>query len=263
MTKKFLFICGCPRSGTTALTHIFNWHPSVLLGIERYSELFRINPKAMNTDLFSAQRFPEIRGGDCGYSSFEKMHEYSIHYGKPINPSDIASTPIVGDKITQLYNNFDVFEQGDWVKNNVTIVQIIRNVFDVARSYEARNNDPNDAWIFSYTEGIKEWIHAIECGLRAVESNTLQAKFVIVNYENLFEYGEEQFLLCSKKLIEYIGLNSAQSFEDGLKKIYQHYEAVIQRRIARPIFVTSEKIISQIPEGALTKYKKLQEVAYI
>lgn len=263
MSEKFLFICGCPRSGTTALTHMFNWHPKVLLGIERYAALFRRNSKAMNKDLFSAQRFSDVRKGDCGYSSLEQMREYSIHYGRRIDLNDISTAQIVGDKITQLYEDFDVFEENGWAGESITIVQIIRNVFDVARSYEARNTDPDDKWRFNYVDGVKEWAHAIERGLHAAESNASKTRFLMVNYENLFELGEEQFLVGCNKLIEAIGLDSTPSFEEGLKKLYKHGKAVAARRIAKTALVADEEIIAQVSEEALENYNKLRALAYI
>lgn len=263
MRQNFLFICGCPRSGTTALTHVFNWHPNVLLGMERYAALFRKNSNAMNKDLFTAQRFSDIRAGDCGYMSFEQMREYSINYGRRIDPNDISTAQIVGDKITQLYVDFEVFKENSWAEENVTIVQIIRNVFEVARSYEARNSNPTDKWGFGYVDGVKEWTHAIERGLHMVETNTSKTRFLIVNYENLFECGEELFLLGCNKLIESIGLDVAPSFKDGLKKIYKHGEAVAEIRSSKISLVMDEEIASQLSEQALENYNKLRALAYI
>ncbi|NEP86465.1 MAG: sulfotransferase [Okeania sp. SIO2C2] len=33
---KYLFVCGCARSGTTAITKLLNAHPLIAIGVERY-----------------------------------------------------------------------------------------------------------------------------------------------------------------------------------------------------------------------------------
>lgn len=48
-----LFIAGCPRSGTTALTRYLNLHPEILLCIERYKYL---DPERITPDLFTFKR---------------------------------------------------------------------------------------------------------------------------------------------------------------------------------------------------------------
>ncbi|WP_405196631.1 sulfotransferase [Zarconia navalis] len=50
---KFLFVCGCPRSGTTAIAKLLNYHSKVILGMERYKYQIRKNESnAINPSLF-------------------------------------------------------------------------------------------------------------------------------------------------------------------------------------------------------------------
>lgn len=51
MQKKFLFVCGCPRSGTSYLHALLAQHPAIALGLERF-----------NLRLFARTLMP----ADCG-----------------------------------------------------------------------------------------------------------------------------------------------------------------------------------------------------
>lgn len=91
--KKFLFVAGVPRSGTSALTEMLNGHSDIAIGMERYRSLvstgalFKIGAK-----LFDRSRFfdwsPEdtnvrIEGGkyDLMYESLRAKYEAVIYHG--------------------------------------------------------------------------------------------------------------------------------------------------------------------------------------
>lgn len=261
MADQFLFVCGCPRSGTTALTHILNWHPRIVLGIERFAALFRRAPQRFTPELFEIDRFSEIRQGDCGYGGFLEFPAYSNSWASPWDPQDIATAAWVGDKITQLYQSFDVFEGEAWAGKDMVIVQIIRSVFDVARSYEARLLDPSDKWSFSYRDGILEWSEAIEKGLQIAEGRGRAPRFIVVNYERLFESGESAFVDGCATLVRAIGLGVPPRFQAGLKKVFRAGEGVLERRVSRGGMVANEDIAEHLTPRALENYKRLRALA--
>jgi hypothetical protein len=263
MDNRYLFVCGCPRSGTTALTKVFNWHPDVLLGMERYAILFRRTPHAMKRELFTVERFLDIREGDCGYKSFDQRVAYSNSPMGNIRQEEIRTASVVGDKITQLYKNFDVFEGAEWEGAEVTIVQIIRNIFNVARSYEARLKDPKDTWRFNYMDGIKEWTDAISYGLQAAEAKGSRTRFLVVGYENLFERGKDQFLIGCRKLIRAVGLDTSRKFEIDVSRVFLQGEKVAKRREDRTETVSSDEIASHVFPQALETYRRLSEQTFV
>lgn len=57
-----LFICGCPRSGTTAMWEMLAQHPQILLGMERYFR--RFTPAKFKSTLFGIRRFFTFLTGD-------------------------------------------------------------------------------------------------------------------------------------------------------------------------------------------------------
>lgn len=245
------------------MTHILNWHSDVLLGVERYAKLFGRNPNAMKRGLFRAERFANIRPTDCGYSSFETAREYNNRASRNIVPEDISMSAVVGDKITKLYKNFDVFEGEGWLGSDVTVLQIIRNVFDVARSYEARAQNSKDRWSFDYAQGISDWAESMRYPIRTINSEGIKTKFIFVNYENLFETDARQYYDACKKIIREIGLNVTPDFLEGIKRVFDGTAIVARRREGRGELVSDEDIRSRLTADAIEDYRKLQEIALL
>ena len=65
MHKKFLFVCGCPRSGTSYFQSILAWHPAIALGMERFN-LRLFAGKLLPSD-FERERFFRMEAGDTWY----------------------------------------------------------------------------------------------------------------------------------------------------------------------------------------------------
>ena len=234
-----------------------------MLGIERYAGLFRRSPFALTKELFGAQRFLDIRQGDCGYRSFDEAPAYSNRSARRLNLESVGTVPIVGDKITQLYKTLEVFEGDDWAGTEVFVVQIIRSVFEVARSYEARSRDPKDRWKESYVEGIREWSDAVDFGLRASEAEGARMKFLAVCYDRVFEGGEEQFVVACATLLQAIGLDPSPEFMVGARKVFLAGEKVEGRRLKRGELVSNEEIAACIAPRSLWSFDRLREVAFI
>jgi hypothetical protein len=52
-----LFLCGCPRSGTTELCRILNKHPHLSIGMERYKFIYEKQLEKLNDNFFSKEKF--------------------------------------------------------------------------------------------------------------------------------------------------------------------------------------------------------------
>lgn len=131
---KYLFICGAPRSGTTAMWRLLSCDPSVILGVERYGNLFFKQP--LTKDIFEPQRFLDNRDGDTFYTDLDKFSSYY----KTVKDK-FSSATFVGDKIPMLYMYLDsLFKNIPEAK----VIFLIRNIFDVASSYEVRAQNLND-----------------------------------------------------------------------------------------------------------------------
>ncbi len=172
--RQYLFIVGCPRSGTTALATLLAEHPSVVMGIERYG--LRAFPAhfSLTPDLFERDRFLHFREGDTFYSSFD----FAPRAYRDVE-TKFASARWVGDKIPGMYATLpDLFEA---FGERTTVLFIFRNIFDVAASYKARLLDPNDNWSKGVSTAVTDWTRAIGAYRRSAH----QERIIPIIYESL------------------------------------------------------------------------------
>lgn len=53
-TANYVFICGCPRSGTSAMTQLLSAHSQIVIGIERFKY---INKNLLRPEMFRKDYF--------------------------------------------------------------------------------------------------------------------------------------------------------------------------------------------------------------
>lgn len=157
MGKRFLFICGVGRSGTTELARVVSAHEEIVLGIERYKRLWRPGRiAALRPQLFEREAF----------FNFDDMHTnitpaassaFREHYEAMARKFGTAS--YVGDKLTRM-----------WVPSlahqfpGAKFIIIVRDVFELALSWEARAKNPSDKWPSDH--GIRAAVAAWNAGLQ-------------------------------------------------------------------------------------------------
>ncbi len=174
---RFLFACGCPRSGTTVLWRLLRAHPKVAMGVERYIDRVIGKRYELDASYFSKERFytytkgdthfPDITSAGAGeyYRELEERYDACKYYG---------------DKIPPLYEQYDnIFKAFD----KVAVVFIFRNIFDVAQSYMKRLAKPDDAWDKNVDDAIREW----NLSLRStIEAKKKGHKIFVLEYEEVF-----------------------------------------------------------------------------
>ncbi|MGB3557162.1 MAG: sulfotransferase [Geitlerinemataceae cyanobacterium] len=58
-------VCGCPRSGTTAITKLLNSHSKIIIGMERYKyQIRKSDPNSINPSLFLPEHFLNINSDE-------------------------------------------------------------------------------------------------------------------------------------------------------------------------------------------------------
>ena len=172
MHKKFLFVCGCPRSGTSYFQSILAWHPAIALGMERFN-LRLFAGKLLPSD-FERERFFRMEAGDTWYDDLShfpwSQRRAEAHY-------DTAE--YVGDKVPRAYEFFDHLIPHF---PGVRFICLVRNVFDVAASYEARQRHRapwNPDW--GPRKAVEHW----NASLKAILAYSDVAPILPVVYEDL------------------------------------------------------------------------------
>ena len=149
--------------------------PRIVLGVERYGNLFFRQP--LTSALFQPERFAEIRPGDTFYENLTSFNTYYEGIEKKFDEA-----VYLGDKIPLLYSQLDTLFSNI---GQAKVVFMLRNIFDVAASYEARANDAIDeSWSKDKrtAEAILEWRDS----LRALERFLDDKRVLPVLYEDFF-----------------------------------------------------------------------------
>ena len=196
--KSHLFVCGVPRSGTTALARCLNRHRRVALGIERYRRaLLNSNGETDYCRLFDKDRFFDFRPSDgSAYAklllpsprSTDLKEQFAAVSDWPKQLYDDArekydSVFYVGDKIPTLYRRAPFLRE---TFPGCKVVFLLRNPVAVALSWQARADDSRDRWSrrTGFAEGIAEWNRALTATMLA--KTVLGGDLTVVLFEEMF-----------------------------------------------------------------------------
>jgi Sulfotransferase family len=176
MQKRFLFVVGCPRSGTQVLNRVITSHPQIALGTERFNK--RLDRRELLPSDFEPERFFDIQRRDTWYRSFDDLKEY---YDRIRVKYDDAT--YLGDKYPGAYQRY-----GHLVRNfgDIRFIFILRNIYDVAVSFETRRalgvHWPADG---GAEHAVTRWNEAIGMTLAWRE----RTRILTLSYEDLFIRG--------------------------------------------------------------------------
>ena len=151
--KRYLFVCGCPRSGTTAMWRLLAASRQVVLGVERYA----LRMDRIERSMFERERFLKVEPGDTFY---DDLHSFSPYYRNL--PARFDQARWVGDKSPRLYDWFDNLKAQF---PGATVLMMFRNIYDVAASYKRRAQDENDTF-WGRGQGVEaalgDWTRSIQ-----------------------------------------------------------------------------------------------------
>ena len=234
--KDFLFVCGCPRSGTTGLALWLNHHPEICIGTERYGKLSM--GRKMTPDLFEPERFSEIRETDCAYADFRDfMRAVGL-------PDRIKTARIVGDKQPLM---FMVFDHINAVFPGAKFIYIGRNIFDVAASYKRRLLRSADKWNFTIATAVQHWNEGIS---KTLAYRSTGRPLLVLEYERL--YAEGQGL---DEIGAFLGIDP-KPLHDAKPSVFSAGIGKAERRARAPALTLEERLyINQSADW--TGYKEL------
>ena len=221
--KDFLFISGCPRSGTSALVHLLSGSTSVLLGMERYGHLTNKDNFRLNKGHFEKERFFNVAEGDTFYDDFDKFHGYD-----PLMREKFDDCKIIGDKRPDLYEAYDnLFSAFPETK----VLFIYRDIIEVASSYQARVV-LGDAWPKNknFLQAINDWNRSLFLTREAANKGY---NIKTVEYSDVFIHNKDLSPLFSYLNIEYC---------DNLQKNVKNINArSLQLQKQRKSFLSSKE----------------------
>ncbi|RYG98832.1 MAG: sulfotransferase [Alphaproteobacteria bacterium] len=190
LDKRFLFLCGVPRSGTTAFAELLNLHPQIAVGVERYKSL-AMSGKTIDQftpGLFDKERFFDFRETD---TNVRADAAYEIMRNK------YSEAKWVGDKVPRYYTKLRfIFERFP----NPIVFYIVRDIYDVSQSWNARARNEKDRWPSEndYQKAPDEWNKGNALALKWLDE--APENFFVVSYKSLFSSGEDKVRLILEKL---------------------------------------------------------------
>ena len=143
--RNMLFVCGAPRSGTTGLWRLLVQDPRIVLGMERHGS--RLRPEAFRTDLYE-------KSGFFDFETYPNLARLADSYYANEAKQRFDSAVYVGDKLPLLYKVYDFVSA---VFPSAKTVILLRNIFDICESYQARLEDAADNWKFSAMDAVDHW----------------------------------------------------------------------------------------------------------
>ena len=181
--KRYAFICGVSRSGTTAMADLLRADPQIAMGRERYAFLLS-GGHPYGPSLFEKDRFCLDHRPDDSHHHKAQPYYAELH-------SRFDQCTLIGDKLPNLYEGYHrVLDHFPGCK----VIYMLRNVFHVAQSFQGRhdkameqNRDPqrpNSPWPEwrDWKRGVEEWNLSLEATLKYAKSHN----FHIFSYESLF-----------------------------------------------------------------------------
>jgi hypothetical protein len=143
----------------------------LIIGPERYGGY--LGSDQFNDSLFSYDRYVD-------FLTDPRDHSRKGIFYDTISRERFDSSSFIGDKIPLLYLHFNKVDRNF---PEAKYIVILRNILDIANSYQNRLNNPNDpSWEHSYVDAISHWNKLIE--FTKTHISNPQIHFVL--YEDLY-----------------------------------------------------------------------------
>jgi len=164
-----LFVCGAPRSGTSAMHQILTQDRRLVLGFERFGSYLN---EEFGPHLYTKSRFFD-------FEVDPRDHGRDRPYYRDVASPGFESALYLGDKIPLLYL---AYQQVHSVFPQAKYIVLLRNIFDIANSYEARRRNERDAWTFGVPHAVEHW-NTLVSFLAIQQTNP---RILMVLYEEFF-----------------------------------------------------------------------------
>lgn len=171
---RYLFVAGCPRSGTTAMVHLLNADPRIIVGRER----FKFTVDTLGPDHFAPEHFfapTEDETNDCN----------PTYYGRLKARWDTGGVAYIGDKFPHYFRHLHTLRKRF---PGCRFLFMVRELETVASSYNVRAQREEDtAWPphQDYQYAVKHWNESLMRLCQYVQAHG-DADIFPVLYESLY-----------------------------------------------------------------------------
>ena len=234
-SRDLLFVAGLARSGTTALRDVLSAHPEVALGLERYNRLLgRGGPDRLTGEMFDKDRFFDLSDPVTGLPP-EYVVEFGDVYAELAAKWDTAR--YVGDKLTTIH--FDRLRE---IHPDARFVFIVRDIVEVAPSWDRRAADPSDRYWSPTSDAfsaVRRWNAALRRIRKAVRHHRDRA--VVVEHARFFGDPEARSL---RAVLSLLHLPWEPAVERAFREAHETYVGSLAGR-SRPLSEEARAFIAQ------------------
>jgi hypothetical protein len=205
------FVCGVPRSGTTGLWRLLILDPRIVLGMERHGS--RLRRESFHDQLYDKSHFFD-------FATYPNVARVAATYYETVAKENFDSATFVGDKLPLVYQSYQLVTR---VFPSARFVVVLRNIFDICESYQARLDDAEDNWKFTVTDAVAHWNSLLD--FLSGRGNEPRVKVIIY----------EQFLSDARvyrDLYRFLGLSEDEGFAERYAQMQQDAKRLMQRRAA-------------------------------
>ncbi|MDJ0655476.1 MAG: sulfotransferase [Xanthomonadales bacterium] len=223
---KYLFVGGCPRSGTTALLQLLNSHPGIALGKERYKNVQGLTPRHFETDQFLHPSAEETNLLDMDHYAAlrRKMRRGDILY--------------IGDKTPGYYRRISELSQAF---EQARFLMIWRDPVRVASSFQHRAQRAAGGWSeeHDYRNAIRQWNSSLT-RYRQFMRQGGHGQLMLLHYEWLYS-GDFEYL---RSVFRFLGL-------DVTDEVIESYVHIARRwnRVRKKSLCLTEEQIGEVKAG--------------
>jgi hypothetical protein len=219
---KYLFVSGAPRSGTSALTELLSSHSKISIGMERFKSLY--NKKKITKELFTEKMFFDFNTDQTNIGM--EAGKYVEYYKKL--KEKYKQSEIVGDKYPQLYKFWPALFDEFGIDGKY--IFIIRDIEDVASSFNVRAQNPKDKWPIEndYRKAVEIWNQSLEKANNEVKKGQ---DIFIVSYSKLFDIEEFDSRDELKRMLDYLNLDVSSAMLEEYTQMCEKYIAVVKPKV--------------------------------
>ena len=236
--KRFLFVSGMPRSGTTALGQLVNLSPDVVLFMELFPKFFPYSPCSFDEEIL-------------------KMATANDRHGNAGRIEKTRAATYIGDKrplfhctLPQTFENF--------VGHQVVVLHVLRSIRETCLSYVRRAENSADRW--NHMRSAEQCIHEINLMNRFIASYhernfaSPEHKFHLIAYERVFSDAD-----YALSIFDLLGLPIRPELERDVKSFIEMSARIVGHKRER-----HPKVDKAIAERLdLDAVRKVEEIAQV
>jgi hypothetical protein len=173
----------------------------------------RLRRESFHAELYNKRQFFD-------FETYPNLARLAAPYYETEARKQFDSAAFVGDKLPLAYQSYKLITR---VFPSARFVVLLRNIFDICESYQARLDDASDHWKFTAADAVAHWNSLLD--FLSERGNEPRIKVIIY----------EQFLSdvrVYRDLYRFLGLSEDEGFAERYEQMLQDAQRLMKRRAA-------------------------------